>query len=43
MGFFEDNPVVFVVAVVLIVEAWTLLKHCVTRYAAHRHIGKDRQ
>ena len=36
MGFIEDNPVVFIVAVILIVEVWTSVKRFVTRYLAQR-------
>jgi hypothetical protein len=36
MGFFEENPIVFIVAVVLIVEIWTFVKNSVGRYVEAR-------
>jgi hypothetical protein len=36
MGFFEENPIVFVVAVIVTVEVWSALKRSIARYATNR-------
>jgi hypothetical protein len=40
MGFFEENPIVFVVAVVIVVEAWLRLRGPLFSMLSRRKIGE---
>jgi hypothetical protein len=43
MGFFEENPIVFVVAVVIVVEAWLRLRGPLFSMLSRGKVGERRK